>query len=245
MNTCWASVALQFACWTAGSGLLLNCSPKEHTWQRPGLTYIARADDPSVDDEVVDRLVVHRETIGRYLGLQGQEVPLRYRKFRDQDDLRRRSHCSAVTAGCYFAEHGVESYKLLDAHELVHAYTAPLGDKPKIVEEGLAQALSCTGEPVAGVELAIEVGWARASWNSNLLRDIDKLYRAGAVFVAYVIQVYGPERFMRFYASLQSHDEYAQAAPKFERVFQTSLSEAWDAALANRSADRACVYLRP
>ncbi len=242
MNTRWAGCALRLAGWTAYSGLLLGCSPKEQTWQRPGLTYTARVDDHSVNDAVVDRLVFHRETIGKYLGLQGQDAPLRYRKFLDQADLRRRSHCSVVNAGCYFAQHGVESYRSLDAHELVHAYTAPLGDKPKLVEEGLAQALSCSGEPVAGVELAIEAGWAQASWNSTLLRDIDKLYRAGAVFVAYVIQVYGPERFMQFYASLDPRDEYAQAAPKFAAVLGTSLSEVWNAALANRSPDRACVY---
>lgn len=221
---------------------MFSCSPKERTWELDGVTYVARVDDPAVDATLVQRLATHRETLRRYLGLE-QPPPLRYHKYLDKDDLRRRSRCSAVTSGCFFAEHGVESHESLDAHELIHAYTAALGDKPKIIEEGLAEALSCNGQPVLNVELSVEAAWRRASWDTGLLKDMDRLYRSSARFVAYLLQVYGPEPFMSFYRRLDANDEYDRASEAFREVFGTTLAATWEAALRDRSPDRACVYV--
>lgn len=223
-------------------GCLAACSPKERTWQRDNVSYVVRHDDSSVDESIVDELVSHRDVISRYLGLEPSSQALRYHKFRDGEDFARRSHCSEVTSGCFFHEHGVESSKPLDAHELIHAYTAALGDKPKLVEEGLAQALSCGDEPVVGVELSLEVAWRAASWQSTRLRDIDKLYRAGAMFVAHTIRRYGPLRFMAFYRSLNAGDETAAVAEKFQAEFGEPLETVWGTALSGPSIERACVY---
>jgi hypothetical protein len=221
---------------------LVACSPRERTWQRANVSYVVRHDDRSVDESIVDELVSHRDIVSRYLGLDPSSQPLRYHKFRDTEDFARRSHCSAVTSGCFFHEHGVESSKPLDAHELIHAYTADLGDKPKLVEEGLAQALSCGDEPVIGVELSLEVAWSAASWQSTRLRDIDKLYRAGAMFVAHTIRRYGPLRFMAFYRTLGAGDETAEVTEKFLAEFGEPLEKVWGTALTSPSIERACVY---
>lgn len=221
---------------------VVGCGPKERSWELHGVTYVARADDPAVDATSVQRLVTHRETMRQYLGLE-QAPALRYRKFLDKADLGRRSRCSAVTSGCFFAEYGVESHEPLDTHELIHAYTASLGDKPKIIEEGLAEALSCSGQPVQNVELSVEAAWSRASWDTERLKDLDSLYRSGARFVAYVLQVYGPHAFMSFYRRLEANDEFERASALFHEVFGTPLEATWEAALRDRSPDRACVYV--
>lgn len=228
--------------WATACAIIVGCGPKERIWELNGVTYVARADDPAVDATSVQRLVTHRETMRQYLGLE-QAPALRYRKFLDKQDLGRRSRCSAVTSGCFFAEYGVESHEALDAHELIHAYTASLGDKPKIIEEGLAEALSCSGQPVQNVELSVEVAWSRASWDTGRLKDLDNLYRSGARFVAYVLQVYGPSAFMSFYRRLDANDGYERASALFHEVFGTPLEATWDAALRDRSPDRACVYV--
>lgn len=224
---------------------LAACSPSEVTWERAGIRYTKRTDDATVTADVLDDLIRHRDVIGAYLHLHLQPpagAVLQYRKFRDREDIAKRGHCSAISAGCYFDQFGVESKEPLDAHELIHAYTAYLGTKPKIVEEGLAQALSCDQPTIGRVELAVETGWSKSAWQSPFFRDIDALYRAGAVFVAYVLQTRGAELFMCFYADLAAEDELETAAAKFEAVFGEPLRHVWDAALANRGADRACVY---
>lgn len=220
-----------------------GCRPREVTWERDGIRYIKRVDDTTVTADVLDDLSRHRDVIGAYLHLkQPPHSILTYRKYLDRDDLRQRSHCSEASAGCYFDQFGVESKARLDAHELIHAYTAYLGTKPKIVEEGLAQALSCEGPTIGSIEIPVTMGWSRAAWQSPFYRDLDALYRAGAAFVAYTLQSYGAERFMAFYTKLGAEDELGVAATKFEQVFGSSLAESWSAALANRDADRSCVY---
>jgi hypothetical protein len=222
---------------------LVACSPREVTWERAGIRYTKRVDDPSVTADVLDDMLRHRDVIGAYLHLQPPAGSvLEYRKFVDREDIAKRGHCSAVSAGCYFDQFGVESKQPLDAHELIHAYTAYLGTKPKIVEEGLAQALSCEQPTIGSIDLAFDVGWSKSAWQSPFLRDIDALYRAGAAFVAFVLQTHGAERFMAFYAKLAAEDELAAASAKFTEVFGASLEQVWTAALANRDADRACVY---
>jgi hypothetical protein len=222
---------------------LAACSPREVTWERAGIRYTKRTDDATVTADVLDDLHRHRDVIGAYLHLQPPPGSvLQYRKFRDRDDLSKRGHCSAISAGCYFDQFGVESKERLDAHELIHAYTGYLGAKPKIVEEGLAQALSCERQTLGSVELAAELGWSKRAWQSPFFRDIDALYRAGAAFVAYVLQTHGAERFMQFYSRLAAEDELEAAAAKFSEVFGAPLDEVWQAALANRDVDRACVY---
>lgn len=228
---------------TVLSLLLGACGPREVTWERAGIRYTKRVDDPSVDADVVEELIRHRDVLAAYLGLQPPRgSTLRYRKFLDRDDIGKRGHCSAVSAGCFFDQFGVESKQPLDVHELIHAYTAYLGPKPKIVEEGLAQALSCEQPTVGSVDLAAEVAWSKHAWQSPFLRDIDALYRAGAAFVAFVLRTRGAERFMEFYSRLGSEDELPAAATKFAEVFGEPLVGVWVDALANRGADRACVY---
>lgn len=221
----------------------VGCGPKEMTWERDGIQYTKRTDDTAVTMDVLEEMIRHRDVIGAYLHLQppGGSI-LRYRKFLDRDDIAKRSHCSKISAGCYFDQFGVESKQPLDAHELIHAYTGYLGAKPKIVEEGLAQALSCEHPTVGSADLAVENAWSKSAWESPRYRDIDALYRAGAAFVAYVIQVHGAGRFMEFYAKLSAEDELVAVAAKFAESFGQSMAEVWSAALANRESDRACVY---
>lgn len=222
---------------------LAACGPREVTWERDGVRYTKRTDDATVTSSVLEDLLRHRDVMADYLHLEPPVGSvLRYRKFLDRDDIAKRGHCSAISAGCYFDQFGVESKQALDAHELIHAYTGYLGAKPKIVEEGLAQALSCEVPTIGRVEIAAAMGWSKRAWQSPFFRDIDALYRAGAAFVAYVLQTHGAEQFMRFYASLAAEDELEAASAKFAAMFGSPLEAVWDAALADGGADRGCVY---
>lgn len=221
----------------------LGCQPRELSWERDGVRYVKRVDDESVDEEIVDRVIEHRRVLSEYLGLETPKGELlRYHKYLDREDLRRRSHCSAASSGCFFREHGVESRQGLDGHELIHAYTAHLGDKPKLIEEGLSEALSCRNELVVGVDLDLQTAWSRSAWESVRLRDIDNLYRGGAMFVAFLLQRHGTAKFRDFYTALASSDEGPQVAVHFERIYGMPLVDVWHQALARRGSDSACAY---
>lgn len=213
------------------------------TWERSGIRYVKRVDDTSVDEAVVEQLVQHRAAVSSYLGLNPPaDAVLTYHKYLDRDDLKKRSHCSPMVAGCYFATHGVETRHRLDRHELVHAYTNHLGDKPKLVEEGLAEVLSCDKPSRPPREVALEAAWSLTAWQSTQFADIERMYQAGAAWVGYLLQNKGPDSFMRFYTSLAAGDEFAQAATKFEQVYAEPLASSWLAAMANRNADGGCVF---
>lgn len=221
----------------------VGCGPKEVTWERDGIQYTKRTDDASVDESVMDELAQHRSAVFDYLGLHPPEdVKLSYHKYFDRDDLKKRSHCSPFVGGCFFAAHGVETRHRLDRHELVHAYTSYLGDKPKIIEEGLAEVLSCDQPSRQAREVAAEEAWSTSAWQATRFADVERLYRAGGAFVGHLLQTLGPEPFMRFYVSLAAGDEFATAAAKFEQVYAEPLATTWHVAMANRNADGGCVF---
>ncbi len=108
-----------------------------------GFRYVVRQDEV-VAPETLATLGEHRRALENYLHLDPKAVgEVVYHKFRDRTDLHKRGHCSDASSACYYRQWGVETHSPFERHELIHAYVAHWGDSHRLLEEGLADALSC------------------------------------------------------------------------------------------------------
>jgi hypothetical protein len=165
-----------------------------------------------------------------------------YRKFRDRAELRARGHCSPSSSACYYRQWGVETHELFERHELVHAYVAHWGDSHRLLEEGLASALSCGPHLPQKVDFGVKFAFSHNAWLSEDKASVQRLYAAGARFVAHVIRTYGPERFRAFYSRTTSGSQYVDAAKAFGDVFAADLEVEWRKANESHVVDSGCLY---
>lgn len=123
----------------------------------------------------------------------------------------------------------VQSVFPVHVHELVHVYAEPLGRPPRAFAEGLASVLGCTSEQQAPTAAPIEEilttsGFAR--WPAA------GAYATSASFVRHLLDRYGMDRFLAFYARAGEHATLDELRTEFTRAFETSLDdelEAWRA----------------
>lgn len=219
-----------------------GCMPRERQLRGHGFRYIARSDDP-VGADVLETLGQHRRAIEAYLKLDPAAIgDITYHKFRDRDDLRKRGHCSEAIAACYYRQWGVEAHVPFEAHELIHAYVAHWGDSHRLLEEGLAEALTCERFLPQKVDFDAQYAFSLEAWASVDVAEVKRLYAAGARFVTHVVETFGVERFRAFYTRTQPADEYAQVSETFIRVFGQELDEEWQRANTIDRADAGCLY---
>lgn len=222
--------------------LSTGCTPRERELRGEGFRYIAREDDP-VDGEILETLGRHRRAVEAFLKLDSKAIgDVTYHKFRDRQDLRRRGHCSASSSACYFRQWGVEAHTPLDAHELVHAYLAHWGDSHRLLEEGMARALACDRFLPQKVDFDAQYAFSRDAWASVEVAQVERLYAAGARFVAHVIDASGVERFRSFYTQTRPADEHAQVSATFARVYARELDHEWQRANTVERVDDGCLY---
>jgi hypothetical protein len=210
--------------------LALSCDhpnlPNDQIWASPHFRYATRADDPGVCAGVMDRLEAHLQALGDYFGVAWAGGTIDYYKFRDRDDFRANSDCPQSASACATPVGDVRSTRPLDGHELVHIYTRPLGRPPLLLEEGIAEALSPEGRAFMAPEQSwrdiLAVGPDSPSANLN--------YTAGAWFVSYLLQQFGPSAFLSFYrAAAPNHAEEA-IAEQFRNVYSLDLDQLWSEA---------------
>lgn len=228
-----------------GAVLLLwlapGCAPKERQLVSNGFRYVAREDD-AIEPELLTHMGEHRRAIERYLRLDPQAVgEVSYHKFRDPKDLHKRGHCSPASAACYYRKWGVEASTAFERHELIHAYVAHWGDSHRLLEEGLADALSCDEYLPQKVDVTVEDAFSRRAWLSLDEAYVKRLYAAGARFTASLVRHYGPDRFREFYARTLPSYEYEQAQAAFADVFGANLADAWQRAHQTDVVDAACL----
>lgn len=213
------------------------------TWTSQHFRYLSRAHDDGVCEAVLEQLERHFETLQRYLGFSWPEQQrIDYYKFADVTDLRAHGTCSAHNAACFYAGVGVQAADALQAHELVHAYLAPLGRRHLLLEEGLAIALSCGHE----VSLRPEAppwsdAFALESWTSNTVLGYRSLYQAAGWFVGWLTSTHGPEAFMRWYERLLPDAELSEVEGSFREVFSDELEASWRAAFDSADPDAGCL----
>lgn len=219
-----------------------DTTPKPRIWQAPGLVYVSDPRD-TVCEGVVETLISHRRAIVNTLRLDDEAVgQVRYHKFLDYPDLRKRGNCSPHSSACFFREVGIQSFQPFEQHELVHAYLAHLGDSHKLIEEGVAEALACGAVTPARPNVSVELAWSAAAWASTDVAELRRLYQAGAWFVAYLLKHYDRALFAPFYQRVQPGHEANEVAHVFEAMYGDDLATVWQRALTQPNRDGPCVY---
>lgn len=217
--------------------------PVARVWTSEHFRYSSRADDMDVCEGVVEHMERHFEALHDYLGFDWpSDARVDYFKFRDAADARTNSSCSALNASCFIAGVGVQSAKPFERHELIHAYVAAIGDRHRLLEEGLADALSCGHELRKKPEaMPVQEAFAPAGWKQNSRAGFRALYDSAAWFVGWLLNEHGPRRFMRLFERCLPETDYHGVAEVFAEVYGSALAEAWAAAFDSEDPDAGCV----
>lgn len=226
-------------------GIDVGDLPDERVWTSEHFRYLSRADDSEVCEPIIDTLEKHFDALQRYLGTPwpaGKRID--YFKFRDADDIVENGPCSSLNASCFFAEVGVHSASAFEQHELIHAYVAAYGDKHRLLEEGMANALSCghtvrdKPEPVG-----LREAFSAEAWRTNTREGFHALYDSASWFVAWLLNEAGPESFMKWFVASSPSFGLDEMSASFERIYGSDLQIAWLNAFASRKPDVGCVRI--
>jgi hypothetical protein len=208
--------------------------PDDRVWESEHFRYHLRSDEAAACEDVMDQLERHFTLVRDYLGFSwpgGAKVD--YYKFRDQLDYARESACPELGSSCV-RDGAVLTARILQHHELIHAYLAPLGLPPAIFTEGVAVALAC--------RTPFNIG--PRPWREVVAVPFgnDRAFLEGPWFVAFLLRTYGPERFLKLYAALPWNASPERIAQVFAEIYEVSLDSAWQA--AERAGNGvACLFL--
>lgn len=232
------------------------CRSKESAPERPELVparelnsqhfvYRSRPSDETVCPAALSSVERHFDVMQKYLGFDwpaGKKIE--YFKFEDSDDLRKNGTCSSFNAACFYASIGIQTREPLTLHELIHAYLSPLGRRHTLLEEGLAESLSCAHEVYARPKTPdVETAFATETWASNSVKGYQAMYSAARWFVGWLLRERGPARFMTFYRALAQGDEFTQAQRAFNAAYGSDLKSAWQTAFDSPNLDTPCARI--
>jgi hypothetical protein len=215
--------------------------PGDRVWESGHVRYHVRGDDHGPCEAVAARIDRNFEVLRAALGFRWEPGwMVDYYKFRDRDDRDEHSGCPRGY-NCGWGQH-VESDRLFDEHELVHAYLADTAVPPMMFVEGLAHALSCR---------ATRTAYNRASlpelltWKleGNSLGGPDRYYDTAAWFVGHLWRTYGAEQFMRLYREIPRGSDHAVVSKSFVDVLGVTLDRVWQEAFAVLDPQVACIPL--
>jgi hypothetical protein len=198
----------------------------------------AHAGDGDACDNALIALERHRAAISRFLGLGEPATRIDYYKFASVEELQGERACSIQKSPACVHSGQVRSPRLLDRHELIHAYVEP-SRPPWIFIEGLADVLSCDYGPWsrprdhANFDDVSVLDWRElAAWvPDGGARDLT-FYRAGAQLMRYLFDSFGVEAVLHHYRSARATTAADDVNSDFAATFDQSLKSAWQAALA-------------
>ena len=201
--------------------------PDDRVWESVHFRYHTRSDDRGACEAVLEKLERHFELMQGYLSFswpQGRKVD--YFKFRDAADYAENAECPEGSGSCASGS-TIFSPSVLEDHELIHAYLAPLALPPAFFTEGIATALAC--DHLFTVE-------EPKAWQDVVAVPFDDDVRAhieGPWFVGYLLHAYGPATFLSFYSQLDYRSATVESiSDTFETAYGASLEDVWTAALA-------------
>jgi hypothetical protein len=208
--------------------------PDDRLWESEHFRYHLRSNEAAACEGVMDQLERHFALVRDYLGFAwpaGAKVD--YYKFRDQLDYARESDCPEYGSSCV-RDGAVLTARILQHHELIHAYLAPLGLPPAFFTEGVAAALACRTPFSIGPR----------PWREVVAVPFgnDRAFLEGPWFVAFLLRTYGPARFLRLYAALPWDASAERIAQVFAEIYGVSLDSAWQNA-ERAGNDVACLFL--
>jgi len=203
--------------------------------------YYADEDLP-VCRTLLDRMEEHYAAVTPWLGVTlGRGEKIDYHRFGDADSLGE-TGCEyddgTVPAGCADGLRIVTT-RPLETHELVHAYASLLGRAPSLLEEGLATMLGGIGAagPVVDASFPIESFFESERFQALEPEPKAEAYGPAAGFSRFLVDRYGREAYLDFYASLA----HSASAAEIETAFESSFAEPLAVALEAWRAERPLV----
>jgi hypothetical protein len=154
-----------------------------------------------------------------------RDTVIDYYVFDDQADLVNNTpcptNCTSDPPVSVYTSHPLDDY------ELVHGFLSPLGGiPPYLIGEGTARAVSCYVRPPS-------YSTAVANWQDLIAQgDTPPQFAYGERVVPYLLDRFGPERFIAYYAGAHFTTDPGLFALEFERSFGVTFASVWDAALA-------------
>jgi hypothetical protein len=140
------------------------------------------------------------------------------------------SECGPHLGGCT-KETKVYIGSPINAHEIVHANAYLLGDPPLLFQEGLAVILGCElGSDSSGpldLSETIEDLIESSSFAEQRESRGSAMYRTSASFVRYLIDTFGVEKFLAFYASASRDSTYDETCAIFQKKMGARLDDAF------------------
>jgi hypothetical protein len=214
--------------------------PSDGNWQSTHFDYRTRASESAVCPDILGPLEDHFATLQGYLGFDwpaGEKVT--YYKFLDSTDFSANAGCGTGAGGCAPGPN-VRSTVGLDTHELVHAYLSGTGHPPPILVEGVAVVLSCTADGYARPKPTQT--WDQLASIKFGASDTVTVYATGAWLVGYLLDAFGPQRFLTLYRTLPSTADTAALDAAVQSIYGQSLSAIWTAALSESQPRNSCVW---
>ena len=167
-------------------------------------------------------------------GFLGAELPpaakLEYYFVRSREALSELG-CADGSSGCTEGR-VIRSVVPISAHEIVHANALLLGDPPVLFQEGLAEVLACglpsdkfggladTSDPIDQlVESEAFLAWRNVNGFG--------VYTTSMSFVRYLIDEFGPARFLKFYAGVPRGAARSWIDAVFEAEMGVGLDDAF------------------
>jgi hypothetical protein len=212
--------------------------PHDRLWSSANFDYRTRAVEAVACPAVLDALEQHLATMRAYLGFTWPASRrITYYKFADGADFDAHSDCGAHAGACASEAH-VEAPDAFATHELIHVYLFPTGHPPMVLVEGAAVALSC-GSAFYASQKPTTVGWQDlASYSAGQL----EVYPPGAWLASYLLDVFGPARFMQLYGSVPFSATAADLDAAVQRIYGKSLADIWSDVLAEDQPRNTCVW---
>jgi hypothetical protein len=210
--------------------------PADRTWSSAHFDYHTRASDRPICADILGPLEQHFALFEDYFGFvwpAGRKIE--YEKFVDTADYQAHAGCPGGTLACT-AQGGVMSPNGIDLHELVHAYLWPTGRPPTVLVEGAAVALSCTSADYAAPKPAY------ITWDQLASVPTAEAYPAGAWLVGYLLDQFGPQRFLALYGALRQDADAATMDAVVRSLYGQGLSDIWNAALSESQPRNTCLW---
>ncbi|HEY0465302.1 MAG TPA: hypothetical protein VGC79_13905, partial [Polyangiaceae bacterium] len=232
----------------AGALGLASCSdtaspdwPNQELEHSEHFRYYLRSDDSRQCTGITQDIERQRSLVFDYFGEAQASKPIDYYKFRDAVDLREHSPCgqydtSQLNRSCEGHSQIWSSEPMLQ-HELIHAYMEPRGRSAQVLEEGIAEVLSCGNDQRVVKDFALA---DLLSWNENA--DIVARYDEASLFVGHLLSIAGPSAFLSLYDQLGWGASMAQVSAAIQNVYGASAEELY-AASQNTAPGAGCVPL--
>ncbi len=158
-----------------------------------------------------------------YLGVEPGTHEYYYRAHLGFDECGGRGGCAPFGV--------VASTQWIHHHEMVHLIAPSQG--PTLLTEGLADAITTAHqlterEAEAAMAAPLERALDSSTFRADRSREID-MYRAGALFVRYLLRRFGPPQLMQWRARTPAVADPSVAATTFQQVYGLELSEVIEA----------------